>query len=385
MDFSFTREQDAFRQEVQEFLGRELPGENLRHYEDGWITGFSRSFSRKLGARGWIGLTWPTRYGGQARGPIERLILTEELLRAGAPVAAHWIGDRQVGPSLLAHGSEEHKAFFLPRITRGEIVFCIGMSEPAAGSDAAALQTLAIEDGDGWVIRGQKAWTSFAHQADYCYLVARSDPAAPKHKGISEFVVDMRTPGIVVRPLIDMVGEHHFNEVFFDDVRIPASGLIGQKHRGWYQIASQLDFERGGIERVLSNYPLFRDAVEHARRQGLTRDPRLRDRLARLSVELAVGRLLVYRVAWLLSVGKVPTWETALSKRFGTELEQEIAEVVLSLFGITGLLMPGAPGAPLDGRPARAVLYAPAYTIQGGTGNILRNILAIRGLGLPAD
>lgn len=385
MDFSFTPEQDAFRQEVQEFLGRELPAENLRHYEDGWITGFSRSFSRKLGARGWIGLTWPTRYGGQARGPIERLILTEELLRAGAPVAAHWIGDRQVGPSLLAHGSEEHKAFFLPRITRGEIVFCIGMSEPAAGSDAAALQTLAIEDDDGWVIRGQKTWTSFAHQADYCYLAARSDPAAPKHKGISEFVVDMRTPGIIVRPLIDMVGEHHFNEVFFDDVRIPASGLIGQKHRGWYQIASQLDFERGGIERVLSNYPLFRDAVEHARRQGLTRDPRLRDRLARLSVELAVGRLLVYRVAWLLSVGKVPTWETALSKRFGTEVEQEIAEVVLSLFGLKGLLMPGAPSAPLDGRPARAALYAPAYTLQGGTGNILRNILATRGLGLPAD
>lgn len=385
MRFSFTPEQDAFRQEVREFLARELPGEGLRHYEDGWITGFSPGFSRKVGARGWIGLTWPTRYGGQARGPMDRLILTEELLRAGAPVAAHWLGDRQVGPALLAYGSEEQKAFFLPRTARGEITFCIAMSEPAAGSDLAALRTVAIEDGPEWVIRGQKVWTSFAHQAQYCYVVARSDPAAPKHKGISEFVVDMRTPGITVRPLIDMLGEHHFNEVFFDDVRVPASALIGQKNRGWYQIASQLDFERGGIERVFSNYPLLRDATEHARRRGLTRDPRLRDRLAKVSVELEVGRLLVYRVAWLLSVGKVPTWETALSKRFGTELEQEIAEVVLSIFGPLGLLMPGAPGAPLAGRPARAALYAPAYTLQGGTGNILRNILAIRGLGLPAD
>jgi alkylation response protein AidB-like acyl-CoA dehydrogenase len=385
MRFSFTPEQDAFRREVREFLARELPAEGLRHYEDGWITGFSPAFSRKVGARGWIGLTWPTRYGGQARGPMDRLILAEELLRAGAPVAAHWLGDRQVGPALLAYGSEEQRAFFLPRTARGEITFCIAMSEPAAGSDLAALRTVAIEDGHEWVIRGQKVWTSFAHQAQYCYVVARTDPAAPKHKGISEFVVDMRTPGITVRPLIDMLGEHHFNEVFFDDVRVPASALIGQKNRGWYQIASQLDFERGGIERVFSNYPLFRDAVEHARRRELTRDPRLRDRLARLMVDLEAGRLLVYRVAWLLSQGKIPTWETALSKRFGTELEQEIAEVALSIFGLPGLLMPGAPGAPLDGRPARAALYAPAYTLQGGTGNILRNILATRGLGLPAD
>ena len=385
MRFSFTPKQDAFRQEVREFLARELPAEGLRHYEDGWITGFSPGFSRKVGARGWIGLTWPTRYGGKARGPMDRLILTEELLRAGAPVAAHWLGDRQVGPALLAYGSEEQKAFFLPQTARGEITFCIAMSEPAAGSDLAALRTVAIEDGHEWVIRGQKVWTSFAHQAQYCYVVARTDPAAPKHKGISEFVVDMRTPGITVRPLIDMLGEHHFNEVFFDDVRVPASALIGQKNRGWYQIASQLDFERGGIERVFSNYPLFHDAVEHARRRGLTRDARLRDRLARLMVDLEAGRLLVYRVAWLLSQGKAPTWETALSKRFGTELEQEIAEVALSIFGLPGLLMPGAPGAPLDGRPARAALYAPAYTLQGGTGNILRNILATRGLGLPAD
>jgi len=385
VDFRLTPEQEAFRREVEEFLARELPAERREIREDGWITGFSREFSRKLGARGWIGLTWPRRYGGQERSPLDRLVLTETLLRAGAPVAAHWLGDRQVGPALLAHGSEAQKAFFLPRIARSEIVFCVGMSEPAAGSDLAATSTLAVEDDEGFVIQGQKVWTSFAHQAEYCYLVARTNPEAPKHRGLSEFVIDMRTPGITVRPLLDMIGEHHFNEVFFDEVRVPRTALVGVKDRGWQQIVAQLDFERGGIERVISNYPLLQDAVAWARAAGLTRDPRVRDRLARLHIELHAARLLVYRTAWRLSRGERPTWETALTKRIGTELEQEIAEAVLGLFGPAGLLMPGAPGAPLGGRAARAALYAPAYTIQGGTANILRNIIAIRGLGLPAD
>jgi alkylation response protein AidB-like acyl-CoA dehydrogenase len=344
VDFRLTPEQEAFRREVEEFLARELPAERRTVREDGWITGFSREFSRKLGARGWIGLTWPRRYGGQERSPLDRLVLTETLLRAGAPVAAHWLGDRQVGPALLAHGSEAQKAFFVPRIARGEIVFCVGMSEPAAGSDLAATSTLAVEDGDGFVIQGQKVWTSFAHQAEYCYLVARTNPEAPKHRGLSEFVIDMRTPGITVRPLLDMVGEHHFNEVFFDEVRVPRTALVGVKDRGWQQIVAQLDFERGGIERVLSNYPLFQDALAWARAAGLTRDPRVRDRLARLHIELHAARLLVYRTAWRLSRGERPTWETALTKLIGTELEQEIAEAVLGLFGPAGLLMPGAPG-----------------------------------------
>jgi len=385
VDFRLTPEQETFRREVEEFLARELPAERREIREDGWITGFSREFSRKLGARGWIGLTWPRRYGGQERSPLDRLVLTETLLRAGAPVAAHWLGDRQVGPALLAHGSEAQKAFFLPRIARGEIVFCVGMSEPAAGSDLAATSTLAVEDDEGFVIQGQKVWTSFAHQAEYCYLVARTNPEAPKHRGLSEFVIDMRTPGITVRPLLDMGGEHHFNEVFFDEVRVPRTALVGVKDRGWQQIVAQLDFERGGIERVLSNYPLFQDALAWARAAGLTRDPRVRDRLARLHIELHAARLLVYRTAWRLSRGERPTWETALTKLIGTELEQEIAEAVLGLLGPAGFLLPGAPGAPLAGRAARAALYAPAYTIQGGTANILRNIIAIRGLGLPAD
>lgn len=382
MDFALTPEQKAFRAEIRAFLVREVPPHRAR--EDGWITGFSPEFSRKLGARGWIGVTWPKQYGGQEKTYLDRVILTEELLRAGAPVAAHWIGDRQIGPALLAYGSEEQKREILPRITKGELVFCLGMSEPGAGSDLASLRTRAVEDGDDFLITGQKIWTSFAHVADYIYLVARTDPHAPKHKGISEFLVDMKTPGVTVRPLVDLTGEHHFNEVFFDNVRVPKRWLIGEKNRGWYQIAAQLDYERSGIERLLSNYPLFRDVVEYARERGLVDDPLVRNQLAQMHVELEVGRFLVYKVAWLLTQGGVPNYEAALAKCYCTEVEQRIAQTVSSILGDYALLLPGSPAARLGGRAAREYLYAPAYTIQGGTSNVLRNIMAIRGLGLQA-
>lgn len=385
VDFKLTPAQEAFREEIRGFLRSELAAEPRRVREDGWVVGFSRAFSEKLGRRGWLGLTWPREYGGQARSVLERLILTEELLRAGAPVAAHWLGDRQVGPSILRFGTAAQRREILPRITSGAIVFCVGLSEPDAGSDAAAVATQAVEDGDGFVIRGQKIWTSFAHQADYCYLVARTAVGGPKHKGISEFIVSMATPGITVRPLLDMTGEHHFNEVFLEDVRVPRSALIGQKDRGWYQIAVQLDHERGGIERVLSNWPLLEDALAALHGTAVLRDPVLRDRLAGLRVDLEVARLMVYRIAWLADHGRVPNVEAAVAKSFGTELEQRIAETVAGLFQMPALGLAGTPRAALGGRVARALLYAPAYTIQGGTSNILRNIIAHRGLGLPAD
>ena len=382
MDFSFSPEQEAFRQEVRAFLEAELrPNQRC---EDGWVAGFSLEFTRKLGARGWIGLSWPRRYGGRERSYLDRVVLTEELLMRGAPAAAHWIGDRQIGPALLAYGSEEQKTEILPRIVSGELVFCVGMSEPGAGSDLASLRTRAEEDGDDFVVNGQKIWTSFAHAADYCYLVARTDPQAPKHKGISEFLVDMKLAGVTVRPLVDLTGEHHFNEVFFDSVRVPRKWLIGEKNRGWYQIASQLDYERSGIERLMSNYPLFRDAVAYAKESALVRDPLLRDELAQLRVEFELGRLMVYRVAWLLSRGIVPNYEAALAKCYCTEFEQRLAQAVSRMLREHALLMPGSPAARLGGRAAREFLYAPAYTIQGGTANILRNIIAMRGLGLPA-
>ena len=369
MHFGFSPAEQRIRDDIRAFLTEALPPPGAIQ-EDGWISGFAPEFSRRMGAAGWIGMTWPRSYGGGERSYVERAIVTEELLRAGAPTAAHWTGDRQIGPSLLAHGSEEQKREILPRIVRGELVFCLGMSEPGAGSDLAALKTRAVEDGDAFVVDGQKVWTSLASHAHYCYLVARTDPDAPRHRGISEL-------------LVDMTGEHHFNEVFFENVRVPRQWLIGEKNRGWFQIASQLDYERAGMERLLSYAPLVRDLEAHIRATGRGRDPWIRDALARFHGELAVGRLLLYRIAWNLSRGITPTAETALAKLYGTELEQRLARFAGEVLGDDALLTDG--GTPLGARVARAMLNAPGLTIRGGTVEILRNIVAQRGLGLPRD
>ncbi|MGE3541050.1 MAG: acyl-CoA dehydrogenase family protein [Candidatus Tectimicrobiota bacterium] len=382
MDFRLTAEQDAFRQEIRTFLAEALPTTPAIP-EDAWIVGFDRDFSKKLAARGWIGLTWPREHGGQGRTYLERLILTEELLRHGAPVAAHWLGDRQMGPSILRYGTPAQKAHFLPGIISGDMVFCIGMSEPGAGSDLAGLQTRAVDDGDAYILNGQKIWTSFAHLADYCYLVARTNTEVPKHKGISEFLVDMRTPGIRIKPIVDMTGAHHFNEVFFDQVRIPKDALVGERDRGWYQIAAQLDYERSGIERLMSNYALLQTITDYVRETGAVRSDLVRHRLAQLHIDYTMGRWLVYKVAWLLTQGTVPNAEAAAAKAYCTEFEQRLAQAASEFMGGYGQLMPGSPQARFGGRVARASLYAPAYTIQGGTSTILRNIIATRGLGLP--
>jgi alkylation response protein AidB-like acyl-CoA dehydrogenase len=384
VDWRDSEAQARLRTEVRAFAASDPALAARRFLEDGWIAGFDREFSKRLAARGWIGMTWPKRFGGGERSYLDRLIVTEELLLAGAPVAAHWFGDRQIGPALLAHGSEAQKAELVPRIARGEVSFCVGMSEPNAGSDLAALTTRADLDGDEFVIRGQKIWTSFASDADYCYLVARTDPVAPRHKGISELLIPMRVPGLTVRPIRDMVGESHFGELFFDDVRVPRSTLIGKLHNGFYQIMQQLDFERSGIERLVSNAPLWRAAKSHARETGRSaRDPALRARIAELEIAWRAGRGLVYRVAEMLSQGRLPNHEAAVAKTFCTTLEQRITSTVCDIFGAASSLDAGDPHAPLAGRVARTFLYAPAYTIQGGTNNILRNIIATRGLGLP--
>ncbi len=382
MDFGFSPAEERVRDDIRAFLAAALPRPSAIP-EDGWIGGFSPEFSRRMGAAGWIGMTWPRAYGGGERSYLERAIVTEELLRAGAPTAAHWMGDRQIGPSLLAHGTEEQKRAILPRIVRGELVFCLGMSEPGAGSDLAALKTRAVDDGDAFVVDGQKVWTSLASHAHYCYLVARTDPDAPRHRGISELLVDMALPGISVRPLVDMTGEHHFNEVFFESVRVPKAWLIGERNRGWFQIASQLDYERAGMERLLSYAPLFRDLEAHLRASGRAHEPLIRQALARFHGELAVGRTLIYRIAWKLSQGITPTAETALAKLYGTELEQRLARFAGEMLGDDALLAGG--GTPLAARVARAILNAPGLTIRGGTVEILRNIVAQRGLGLPRE
>lgn len=386
MDFRFTEEQERFRAEVRDFLEEELRKGFFEVQTDSWLGAFSSEFSRKVGERGWIGLTWPKEYGGKGVSYLDRLVYTEEMLRYGAPVAAHWMADRQVGPCIIRFGSEEQKKELLPRIVRGEIYFGLGMSEPEAGSDLASLKTRAVEDGDEFIIDGQKVWTSWAHHADYLYLVARTDPNAPKHKGISEFLLDMKLPGITVRPLIDMTGAHHFNEIFFDGVRIPKTALIGEKNRGWYQIAAQLDYERAGIERLMGNYPAYKAIMDYtleARRKGEAVGPMVRHRLAELAVEYEVGRLLCYRVAWVLTQGRIPNYEAAMAKFYCTEWEQRLANAALQILGPYGQLLPGSKGALLKGIMARAYLFSPGHTLGAGTSEVLRNVVALRGLGLP--
>src|SRR5579884_1234437 len=264
MNFRFTPSQEAFRQELRDFLREELP--KVKDTPEGEMFGaFSQPFSKKLAERGWIGLAWPKEYGGQELGHIERTIFTEEMVLHEAPTAYHFIAERQMGPSLIRHGTEEQKRFFLPRIASADVSYSIAMSEPGAGSDLANVQTRAVRDGDEYVVNGQKIWTSNAHLADWMWLVCRTDPNAPKHRGISILLVDMKSPGISVRPLINMAGTHGFNEVFFDSVRVPRKNLVGEENRGWYVVAENLDYERSGIERVAATGGLYRELVEYVR------------------------------------------------------------------------------------------------------------------------
>ena len=392
MDFRFTEEQERLRQEVRAFLDEELRQGNFETRTDAWMGGYNPEFSRKIGERGWIGLCWPAECYGKGKSYIDRMVLTEELVRYGAPAAAHWFADRQMGPSIIRHGTQEQKDFFLPRIARGEIVFGIGMSEPEAGCDLASLRTKAVEEDDCYVLNGQKVWTSGAHFIDYVYLIARTDPDVVKHKGISEFIVDMHLPGIEVRPLIDMTGGHHYNEVFLDNVKIPKSSLVGEVNRGWYQIAQQLDYERSGVERLMTNYPLLEDLIKYVKETGrgggtLADDAAIRNSLADLTVRFEAGRMLTYRVAWVLDQGRLPTVEAAAAKAYCTAFEQHLAHTVTQVLGLYGQLRQGSKCVPPAFResPAESYLFSPGYTIQGGTSEILKNIVAMRGLELPSS
>ncbi|MDO8473724.1 MAG: acyl-CoA dehydrogenase family protein [Dehalococcoidia bacterium] len=382
MDFAFTAEQEQFRKEVRGFLEAELRSGAFVPQTDGWIGGFSPEFSRKLAQRKWIGLSWPKEYGGGGRGHLDRLILTEELLRCGAPCGAHWFADRQVGPCILAYGSEEQKRDYLPRIMRAEMFFGLGLSEPESGSDLASVKTSAVDSGDHFTVNGQKVWTSLAHYATHIYLVVRTDPTVPKHKGISELVVDMKLPGITVRPLIDMTGAQHFNEVFFDNVKVSKSCLIGKLNNGWNQITAQLDFERSGAERAMGNYPLFQALIEHVKKTGASQVTR--HKLAGLATEFEVGRLLVYRVATMIESGKLPRYETAMAKNFCTEYEQRLARAAMEIAGLQAQLGSDSRASVLARHANESYLYAQGYTLMGGTAEILRNIIATRGLQLPA-
>jgi alkylation response protein AidB-like acyl-CoA dehydrogenase len=395
MDFRFTPEQEAFRAELRAFLRAELPAgwgddaRNDREEGDEEQSGAARAFTRKLVERGWLTLAWPREYGGLGADPMRQLIYNEEMSYNRAPGAGS-LGVQMVGPTLMLHGSEEQRARFLAPIARNEESWCQGFSEPGAGSDLASLQTRAVQDGDDFVVNGQKIWTSNAHRAGWCILLARTYPEAPKHKGISYFLMDMRSPGITVRPLANMLGASHFNELFLDNVRIPRRNLVGELNRGWYVATTTLDFERSGIHRIMFALRLYEDVVRFARevRRGgraLIAEPQVRVRLADLKIEFEVGRLLAYRVGWMQSRGLVPNAEASISKLYGTELQQRFSQSAMSVMGLPGVLVRGSKWAPLYGAVESYYLAAVSYTIAAGTSEVQRNIIAQRGLGLPRD
>jgi alkylation response protein AidB-like acyl-CoA dehydrogenase len=369
---------EQVRAEVRAFLAAELAAGTFTTHVDTWLSGVDPAFSRKLGERGWLGMTWPRRYGGHERSAMERYAVTEELLAAGAPVAAHWIADRQSGPNLLRYGTEEQRAAILPRIAAGECYFVIGMSEPDSGSDLASIRTRAVRNGSGdWVVNGAKVWTSNAHLSHYAITLVRTSPADPsnRHAGLSQLLVDLSRPGITVNPIRILDGGHHFNEVVFDDVVVPGDMLLGTEGAGWHQVTAELAFERSGPERFLSTYPLV---AEFARRVATSGDPTALATLGRLSARLLALRQLSLRIAAALDRGELPNIPAALVKDVGTTFEGDVIEEIRRVVEVTPSL--SSPD-PLARALAEAQLHAPGYTLRGGTNEILRGIVA-RGLGL---
>lgn len=330
-------------------------------------------FSRRLGEAGLLGMTWPKEYGGHERSQLERYVVIEELLAAGAPVGAHWIADRQSGPLLLRLGNEELKRRWVPAIARGEAFACIGLSEPGSGSDLASVRTAARRDGDDWVIDGQKVWTTGAHVSHFMIALVRSEPGSERQQGLSQFVIPMDAPGVSVKPIVDLTGAHEFNEVFFEDVRLPASALLGTEGEGWNQATAELSLERSGPERYLSSMVLFLELVRHA---GKHEDPTLQELVGRLAAEAWTLRLMSASVAAKLARGEDPALEATIVKDLGNSYEQAIPQLVQSVVDF---------GEP-DTEVLRAVCFhllqvSPSFSLRGGTREIIRGIIA-RGLGL---
>ena len=366
---------EALRHDVRAFCETELAGMSARKRAASW-GGRDPAFSRRMGERGWIGMTWPKKYGGGERSALERYVVLEEMLAAGAPVGAHWIADRQSGPSLLRFGTEEQREAILPKIVAGDCYFCIGMSEPDSGSDLAATRTKATSVQGGYLVNGTKLWTSNAHNSHYMILFCRTDGKSDdRHAGVSQFLVDMKTPGITIRPILDLAGEHHFNEVVFEDMSLPESALIGTLGGGWNQVTSELAYERSGPDRFLSAFTLL---LETVRALGPEASERAAIAIGRITAHLMVLRRLSRSVAGMLQRGENPAVQAALVKELGTTLEQETTEVVR-------LLLDAEPDADSDNPYvavlAHTIMRAPSFSIRGGTREILRGIIA-RGLGL---
>ncbi|MBL8355857.1 MAG: acyl-CoA dehydrogenase family protein [Delftia acidovorans] len=370
-------EDEALRAEVRAFLAQAISGLPPHVRARSW-GGYSAELSRQLGEKGWIGVTLPREYGGGGRSAFTRYVLVEEYLACGAPVGSHWIADRQSGPLILKYGTEAQKRFYLPRICRGEAFFCIGMSEPGAGSDLASVKTRAVPNGKGFVLNGQKIWTTNAHHCHYMIaLVRTSGEAGDRHKGLSQVIVDLSLPGVTVRPITDLSGDSHFCEVFFDNVQLPPDALIGQEGQGWEQVTAELAFERSGPERLFSSIVLFDEWLAWLRATGERSEGALR-LAGRVFTELAPLRAMSVAVQDKLVRGESPIVEAALVKELGTTLEQSIPAAIAD-----DLFTREASEVPLE--LLRTLNYvtvvAPSYSLRGGTRDILRGMIA-RGLGL---
>lgn len=390
MDFRFTAEEETFRSEVKSFLKEELkPGWNDNFDSESELGvevqgEFAKAFNKKLAERGWLAIAWPKQYGGMEASVMQQVIYNEEMAYAGAPVGFN-MGVAWVGPSLMLYGTDEQKNEFIPKITNLEHIWCTLYSEPAAGSDLAAIQTKAVRDGDDFVINGQKIWTTGAHRSNWGWLAARTDFDAPKHKGISMFLVPMDAPGITIRPLINMAGDHGFNEVFFEDVRIPAKYLVGQENMGWYMLAVALDFERSSIAGSARLRRALGELIEFTKenKQFVENKPEIRARLADIYIEIEIAAALSYRVASLQAGGKAPNYEATIAKLYSTELTQRFSAVGMDLLGMYGPLHPKSKWAKLKGGMERGYQLSVSATIAGGTSEVMKTIGAIRGLGLP--
>lgn len=392
MRFTFTKEQEEFRQEVRDFLKSELDAGTFSIESRSLVGQSSREFSLKMAEKGWIGFSWPKEYWGQGRSYVEKMILNEQLMKVQAPIGYHFLADRQVGPALISFGSDWQKETFLPSIAHIDegSQFCLLFSEPNAGSDLAAVATKAVKEGDNYIINGQKIWNSEAHSADYGWLLAKTDfdDSIPKHRACSEFIIDMKAPGITVKPIINSAGEHSFNEVFFDDVKIDKRYLVGNENEGFKQIMAQMDYERTGMERLLQNYPIYEQLQDYVKKMDKEGESRefffwARDQVAQLEIEHNIGRLLCYYTAWIIDQGKKPSSQAAMAKAFCTQYEQRLNDIATKIVGPTSQIREDVTWSPFPVDLATCYLWGPSYTLQGGSTEILKNIVALRGLGLP--
>ncbi len=392
MDFRFSEAEEKLRSEVRQFLQEHMP--ELDPVDRvGSIGGLvvsenafekAMAFNKKLAERGWIAPGWPKEYGGLGATIYEQMVFNEEFGYAGPPdTGTRVLGVGLLGPTLIVHGTEEQKREHLSGITSAEVIWCQGFSEPSAGSDLASLQTRAVRDGDDYIISGQKSWTSEAHHADWMFLLARTDPDAPKHKGISFFVLDMKTPGITVQPMIHMANRHHFNDVFFDNVRVPKEALVGEENRGWYVGMTLLDFERSGIIGFASQRRTLETMLDHLRGSPQRIREKYRLGLAELMIDNHVGRCLSYRIGDMQAKGQTPSHEGSAMKVFQSDLLQRMANFGVKMLGLAGQLLPEEPKAPYDGEMPESYMIAVPATIYAGSNEIQRNIIATRGLGLP--